>query len=126
MPPMGGLRFADGGVVTTPVGTSTCVPSILQIGSEMFAGMLAPEDVAQNLLRVAVTWQVRSTGRKPSHYPLVLTVIGIADYSARDLTQTQNPFEPAASLRRTMTGSLRDFSFAQFRNISRPSLAATR
>jgi hypothetical protein len=40
-------------------------PINLQIGSEMFAGMLAPDEVAQKLLRVAVTRQIRSAGRKP-------------------------------------------------------------
>jgi hypothetical protein len=43
-------------------------PINLQIGSEMFAGMLAPGEVAQKLLRVAVTRQNRSAGRKPSYY----------------------------------------------------------
>jgi hypothetical protein len=43
-------------------------PINLQIGSEMFAGMLAPDEVAQKLLRVAVTRQIRSAGRKPSYY----------------------------------------------------------
>src|SRR5262249_42204972 len=65
MPPMSTLRFAEGGLVPAP---SNLRPINLQIGSEMFAGMLAPDDVAQKLLRVAVTRQIRSAGRKPSYY----------------------------------------------------------
>jgi hypothetical protein len=42
-------------------------PINLQIGSEMFAGMLPPDEVAQKLLRVAVTRQIRSAGRKLSY-----------------------------------------------------------
>jgi hypothetical protein len=68
MPPMPHLRFADGGLVPAPAGDNNLRPINLQIGSEMFAGMLAPEDVAQKLLRVAVSRQVRSAGRKPSYY----------------------------------------------------------
>jgi hypothetical protein len=68
MPPLPPLRFADGGLVPAPAGGSNLRPINLQIGSEMFAGMLAPEDVAQKLLRVAVTRQIRSAGRKPSYY----------------------------------------------------------
>jgi len=61
------LRFAEGGLIPSPAGSSLR-PINLQIGSELFAGMLAPEDVAQKLMRVAVTRQVRSAGRKPSYY----------------------------------------------------------
>ena len=68
MPPMPHLRFADGGLVPAPAGGNNLRPINLQIGSEMFAGMLAPEDVAQKLLRVAVSRQIRSAGRKPSYY----------------------------------------------------------
>jgi hypothetical protein len=46
---------------------------------------------------------------------LVLTGIGIPDYSARGLTQTLEPIEAAVSLRRTINGGLVDLSFAQFR-----------
>src|SRR5436309_12059154 len=46
---------------------------------------------------------------------LALTGIGIPDYSARGLTQTLEPIEAAASLRRTVNGGLKDLSFAQFR-----------
>jgi hypothetical protein len=61
------LRFAEGGLIPSPA-SSNLRPINLQIGSELFAGMLAPEDVAQKLMRVAVTRQVRSAGRKPSYY----------------------------------------------------------
>jgi hypothetical protein len=46
---------------------------------------------------------------------LVLSGIGIPDYSARGLTQTLQPIEAAISLRRTINGGLKDLSFAQFR-----------
>jgi hypothetical protein len=46
---------------------------------------------------------------------LVLTGIGVPDYSARGLTQTLEPIEAAISLRRTVNGGLKDLSFAQFR-----------
>jgi hypothetical protein len=46
---------------------------------------------------------------------LVLSGIGIPDYSARGLTQTLEPIEASASLRRTVNGALVDLSFAQFR-----------
>lgn len=46
---------------------------------------------------------------------LVLSGIGIPDYSARGLTQTLEPIEAAVSLRRTINGGLVDLSFAQFR-----------
>src|SRR5262249_4440131 len=45
---------------------------------------------------------------------LVLTGIGIPDYSARGLTQTLEPIEASASLRRTVNGALKDLSLAQF------------
>jgi hypothetical protein len=46
---------------------------------------------------------------------LVLSGIGIPDYSARGVTQTLQPIEAAASLRRTVNGALKDLSFPQFR-----------
>src|SRR4051812_38576820 len=46
---------------------------------------------------------------------LVLSRIGIPDYSARRLTRTLQPIEAANSLRRTINGGLKDLSFAQFR-----------
>lgn len=66
-PPLPVLRFAEGGVIPAPA-TNNLRPINLQIGSELFAGMLTPEDVAQKLMRVAVTRQIRSAGRKPSYY----------------------------------------------------------
>jgi hypothetical protein len=46
---------------------------------------------------------------------LVLSGIGVPDYSARGLTQTLEPIEASASLRRTVSGALVDLSHAQFR-----------
>ena len=46
---------------------------------------------------------------------LVLSGIGVPDYSARGLTQTLEPIDGSASLRRTINGALKDLSFAQFR-----------
>ena len=46
---------------------------------------------------------------------LVLTGIGIPDYSERGLTQTLEPVEAAISLRRMVNGGPKDLSFAQFR-----------
>src|SRR3954451_87433 len=46
---------------------------------------------------------------------LVLSGIGVPDYSARGLTQTLEPIEASASLRRTINGALKDLSYAQFR-----------
>jgi|GEM_PF-2818504 len=67
MPPMAPLRFADGGQIPALAPTGQLRPLNLQIGPELFAGLLAPEDVAQKLLRVAVAQQVRSAGRKPNY-----------------------------------------------------------
>ena len=55
-------RFAEGGAVT---GGPTRVLN-LTIGGETFAGLIAPEIVAQKLTRVATKSQIRSAGRKPS------------------------------------------------------------
>ncbi len=68
MPPISPPRLAEGGFVPAPTVANNLRPINLQIGPEMFAGMLAPEDVAQKLMRVAVTRQIRSAGRKPSYY----------------------------------------------------------
>lgn len=46
---------------------------------------------------------------------LALTGIGIPDYSARGLTQTLEPIEASANLRRTVNGALVDFSYVPFR-----------
>jgi hypothetical protein len=46
---------------------------------------------------------------------LVLSGIGVPDYSARGLRHTLEPIEASASLRRTVNGALVDLSFAQFR-----------
>lgn len=46
---------------------------------------------------------------------LVITGAAIAPYSARGLTQTLEPIEAAANLRRTINGTLRDISASQMR-----------
>jgi len=66
MPPIAPLRFADGGQVPA-LASSQMRPINLQIGAELFAGLLAPDDVAEKLFRVAVARQVRSAGRKPGY-----------------------------------------------------------
>ncbi len=66
MPPMLPLRLADGGEIPS-IASAAMRPINLQIGSELFAGLLAPEDVAQKLVRSAVAKQLRSAGRKPSY-----------------------------------------------------------
>jgi hypothetical protein len=57
---------------------------------------------------------------------LVLTGIGIPDYSARGLTQTLEPIEAALSQRRTVNGGLKDLSFAQFRKYKSSISCASR
>src|SRR5581483_947515 len=54
------IRFAEGGMAAS--GTGTPRPINLTIGADSFAGLLAPEDVAQKLIRVAVSKQIRSAG----------------------------------------------------------------
>jgi hypothetical protein len=49
---------------------------------------------------------------------LRLTGVGIPPYSARGLRQTLVPIGAAAQLRRTINGTLRDFSAEQFRKYS--------
>lgn len=46
---------------------------------------------------------------------LVLIGVGVPSYSARGLTQTLEPIEASAQLRRSINGELQDLSFAQFR-----------
>jgi hypothetical protein len=60
------LRLAEGGLVASPSGALR--PINLTIGADSFTGLLAPEDLAQKLMRLAVTQQVRSAGRKPRYY----------------------------------------------------------
>ena len=68
MPPPLPLRLADGGRVSQPSGTSALRPINLTIGADTFSGLLAPEDVAQKLMQVAVSKQIRSAGRRPGYY----------------------------------------------------------
>lgn len=46
---------------------------------------------------------------------LVLSGVGITPYSARGLSQTLEPIDTAANMRRTINGNLRDLSATQFR-----------
>jgi hypothetical protein len=46
---------------------------------------------------------------------LVLTGLGIPDYSARALVQTLQPVEATVAVQRTINGELMDWSFDQFR-----------
>lgn len=66
MPPP--MRFAEGGLVPQPASTASMRPINLTIGADTFAGLLAPEDVAQKLMQVAVGKQIRSAGRRPGYY----------------------------------------------------------
>lgn len=62
------LHFAEGGLVPQIADTASLRPINLTIGADTFAGLLAPEDVAQKLMRLAVTKQIRSAGRRPGYY----------------------------------------------------------
>jgi hypothetical protein len=46
---------------------------------------------------------------------LTLTGVGVPPYSARGLTQTLEPIEASAQLRRTVNGALVDLSYEPFR-----------
>lgn len=73
-------KFAVGGLVSalnvgnssvtpsleTPDGGSSLRPFNLQIGNDIFEGLLAPESVANKLVSFAVSKKTNSTGRKPS------------------------------------------------------------
>ncbi len=60
------LHLAEGGLVAAPA--SSLRPINLTIGADSFAGLLAPEDVAQKLMQLAMSKQIRSAGRKPRFY----------------------------------------------------------
>ena len=62
------IQFAEGGLVPQPASTASLRPINLTIGAETFAGLLAPQDVAQKLMQVAVGKQIRSAGRRPGYY----------------------------------------------------------
>jgi len=66
MPPP--IHFAEGGLVPQPASAVSMRPINLTIGADSFAGLLAPEDVAQKLMQVAVGKQIRSAGRRPGYY----------------------------------------------------------
>jgi hypothetical protein len=59
------LRMARGGMVPT---RSQLRPLSLTIGADTFAGLLAPEDVAEKLMHVSTNKRIRSAGRKPTYY----------------------------------------------------------
>ena len=61
------LRFAEGGLVPA-ANSSSLRPINLTLGADTFAGLLAPENVAQKLMQVAVSKQIRSAGRRPGYY----------------------------------------------------------
>jgi hypothetical protein len=46
---------------------------------------------------------------------LVLDGQGLPPYAARGITQTLDPINQAANLRRTVNGDLKDISFSSFR-----------
>ena len=118
------LRFAEGGLVPQPT-VESLRPINLTIGADTFAGLLAPENVAQKLMQVAVSKQIRSAGRRPGYYGsgvrhdrrhlLTLGGIGVPAYSARGLTQSLEPIDAAVQLRRTVNGALADLSYEPFR-----------
>jgi hypothetical protein len=56
-------RFASGGPVES---SSSMRPFNLNIGNEIFEGLMAPEAVADRLSRFAVKKQSKSAGRKPN------------------------------------------------------------
>lgn len=60
------LRLAGGGPVTG--GTSAMRAINLTIGLDTFEGLMAPNNVADKLVRVATTRQMSSAGRKPTYY----------------------------------------------------------
>jgi hypothetical protein len=74
---VGALHFATGGFVSPattlaslaqPPATEPLRPFTLQIGSDLFPGLTAPEGVAQSLVKFATNKQARSMGSKPSWY----------------------------------------------------------
>jgi hypothetical protein len=62
------LHFAEGGLVPQSAASTSLRPINLTVGADTFAGLLAPEDVAQKLMQVAVSKQIRSAGRRPGYY----------------------------------------------------------
>lgn len=59
------LRFSTGGQARA---APALRPLSLTIGNDIFAGLLAPESVAQKLVQVATAKQIRSAGRRPGFY----------------------------------------------------------
>jgi hypothetical protein len=74
------LGFADGGMVNLKPARFSGMPHFasggavsnrtlnLTIGGQKFDGLIAPEDVAEKLVRFALNEKVRSAGRKPGWY----------------------------------------------------------
>jgi hypothetical protein len=66
IPPPPSLRFADGGMVPAAA-SSGMRPVNIHLDGHKF-GMMAANDVAESLVRVATNAQVRSAGRRPSYF----------------------------------------------------------
>lgn len=64
---LGRRHFAMGGVVSS-AGSSLHPVNIHFGNGQIVTGLLAPEKVAESLMRAAVHSQIRSVGRKPSYY----------------------------------------------------------
>lgn len=62
LPGVGAPAFADGGQVSSGGGR----PLTLQLGNEIFEGLIAPESTADRLVRYAQRRNLQSAGRKPS------------------------------------------------------------
>ena len=58
-------RFADGGAGASAGARSSFT---LQIGAETFAGLSAPADTADKMLKFATVRSVRKSGTRPSWY----------------------------------------------------------
>lgn len=61
-------RFASGGMVQPSPAQTNMHPMTLQIGSDVFEGLLAPEHTASQLIRYSIGKQIKSAGRKPGWY----------------------------------------------------------
>jgi hypothetical protein len=66
-PMLGALRGHDRSIPSFASGGPTRMIN-LSIGGEQFAGLIAPEEVADKLVRYALNEQVRQGGRKPGWY----------------------------------------------------------
>ena len=117
------LHFADGGLV--PQSNSQALrPINLTLGADTFAGLLAPESVAQKLMQVAVSKQIpapaggrattaaaRHGGRNRSH---VERHRSAAIFGPRN-NAVAGADRRCGSARRTVNGALADLSYEPFR-----------